>query len=115
MARLKNLCRAVVVRTSFGRDFGAWRDVLSTGLVRRDQVQELLLVNDSVLGPIRPVEPLFERMRRAEGLWGLVNSDQNGAEECSRRIETSFASRTAETSLQKCMAFRTRDRAKPYK
>jgi lipopolysaccharide biosynthesis protein len=79
LAELKKLCRAVVVRSSFGRDFGAWRDTLSLDLVRQEQIQELLLVNDSVLGPIRPLDPLFERMRCAEGLWGLVNSDQNGA------------------------------------
>ncbi len=79
VARLRRLCREIVMRRSFGRDFGAWRDVLSSGIVRCDQVRALLLVNDSVLGPIRPLKPLFERMRTAEGLWGLVNSDQNGA------------------------------------
>jgi hypothetical protein len=79
VARLRRLCREIVVRRSFGRDFGAWRDVLSSAFVRRDRVRELLLVNDSVLGPIRPLKPLFERMRTAEGLWGLINSDQNGA------------------------------------
>ncbi len=100
MARLKNLCRAIVVRQSFGRDFGAWRDVLSTGSVRRDQVQELLLVNDSVLGPIRPVEPLFERMRRAEGLWGLVNSDQNGA-----HLQTFFLLARGRSAVDATFAF----------
>jgi hypothetical protein len=79
IARLMTLCREIVVRRSFGRDFGAWRDVMSSGIVRRDRVRELLLVNDSVLGPIRPLKPLFERMRTVEGLWGLINSDQNGA------------------------------------
>ncbi len=78
-ARLRKLCRAVVVRRSFGRDFGAWRDILATDLVKRQPIRELLLVNDSVLGPIRPIEPLFERMRTGEGLWGLINSDQNGS------------------------------------
>jgi hypothetical protein len=79
LAELKTRCRAVVVRSSFGRDFGAWHDILATDLVKREPLQELLLVNDSVLGPIRPMEPLFERMRCADGLWGLVNSDQNGS------------------------------------
>ncbi len=100
MERLKTLCRAVVVRSSFGRDFGAWRDILSTDWLRRDQVQELLLVNDSVLGPIRLVEPLFERMRRAEGLWGLVNSDQNGA-----HLQTFFLLARGRSAVDATFAF----------
>jgi Rhamnan synthesis protein F len=79
VGRLRKLCRAIVVRRSFGRDFGAWRDILSSDLVQRAPIRELLLVNDSVLGPIRPMEPLFETMRTADGLWGLINSDQNGS------------------------------------
>jgi Rhamnan synthesis protein F len=77
--KLKERCSAIVLRRSYGRDFGAWRDILSTDLVNRSRIQELLLLNDSVLGPIRPIAPVFERMRRADGLWGLVNSDQNGS------------------------------------
>ena len=98
--RLKTICRAVIVRASFGRDFGAWRDVLSTDLVQPGQIQELLLVNDSVLGPIRPIEPLFERMRRAEGLWGLVNSDQNGA-----HLQTFFLLARGRPAVEATVAF----------
>jgi hypothetical protein len=79
VGRLRKLCRAVVARRSFGRDFGAWRDILSSDLVQRARIRELLLVNDSVLGPIRRMEPLFHEMRTADGLWGLINSDQNGS------------------------------------
>jgi hypothetical protein len=77
--RLRKLCRAVVLRRSFGRDFGAWRDILASDLIKRERIQELLLVNDSVVGPIRPMNPLFQRMRMSDGLWGLINSDQNGS------------------------------------
>jgi hypothetical protein len=79
VARLQKICRAIVARRSFGRDFGAWRDILSTDLVKRGQIQELLLSPRFGSGPIRPIEPLFNRMRMAEGLWGLINSDQNGS------------------------------------
>lgn len=79
VARLNKLCRAIVVRRSFGRDFGAWGDILSSDLIQRTRIRELLLVNDSVVGPIRPMEFLFEKMRTADGLWGLINSDQNGS------------------------------------
>lgn len=100
LAELKAVCRAVVLRRSFGRDFGAWRDVLATCLIRRDAIQELLLVNDSVLGPIRPLEPVFERMRRAEGLWGLVNSDQNGA-----HLQTFFLLARGRVAIDAAFAF----------
>jgi hypothetical protein len=79
VGRLRKLCRAIVVRRSFGRDFGAWSDILSSDLIQRARIRELLLVNDSVLGPIRPMEFLFETIRTADGLWGLINSDQNGS------------------------------------
>ena len=76
---LRKLCRAIVVRSSFGRDFGAWRDILSTDLVQRARIQELLLVNDFSFGTIRPMEPLFEKIRTAHGLWVFHRSDQNGS------------------------------------
>ena len=69
------LTRLVVHRQSFGRDFGAWRD--GAALMARDTPAptELLLANDSVLGPLRPVDRLIERMRdRGPGLIGLTDS-----------------------------------------
>ncbi len=100
LARLRKICRAVVARRSFGRDFGAWRDILSTDLVKRGQIQELLLVNDSVLGPIRPMEPLFSRMRTAEGLWGLINSDQNGS-----HLQSFFLLARGQAAVEAAFAF----------
>ena len=100
VARLQKICRAVVARRSFGRDFGAWRDILSTDLVKRGQIQELLLVNDSVLGPIRPMEPLFNRMRMAEGLWGLINSDQNGS-----HLQSFFLLSRGQAAVEAAFAF----------
>ncbi len=100
LARLRKICRAVVARRSFGRDFGAWRDILSTDLVKRGQIQELLLVNNSVLGPIRPMEPLFSRMRTAEGLWGLVNSDQNGS-----HLQSFFLLSRGQAAVEAAFAF----------
>ncbi|WP_294537111.1 rhamnan synthesis F family protein [uncultured Rhodoblastus sp.] len=74
LIRMCSICRTVCVRRNVGHDFGAWRDVLASDIIKLDDVEELLLVNDSILGPIRPIEPLFEIMRRREGLWGLTNS-----------------------------------------
>ena len=76
----EQVCRLsalLIERRSFGRDFGAWKD--SWALVRRmwPDPGELLLVNDSVLGPIRPIHPVLAAMRRAgPGLVGLTESLQ---------------------------------------
>jgi hypothetical protein len=68
--------------------------------VKRGQIQELLLVNDSVLGPIRPIEPLFNRMRMAEGLWGLINSDQNGS-----HLQSFFLLSRGQAAVEAAFAF----------
>lgn len=77
--RLRPYCSEIIIRQNFGRDFGAWKDVLCEGGLASDQIKELLLVNDSVLGPLTPLDPLFDRMRQDEGLWGLTDSRQNGS------------------------------------
>lgn len=73
-------CALLVRRRNFGRDFGAWRDVVREVLHRRPEVEELLLVNDSVLGPIRPLGPVMDALRGGgEGLFGLTESMQGGS------------------------------------
>ncbi|MBW8268567.1 hypothetical protein [Caldovatus aquaticus] len=68
-----------VHRRNFGLDFGAWKDVAPLALARWPQAEELLLVNDSVLGPIRPLDPVLAAMRTAgPGLFGLLESVQGG-------------------------------------
>jgi hypothetical protein len=70
----------VVHRRNHGLDFGAWRDVAGSLAERWPDADELLLVNDSVLGPIRPLEPVFSTLRSSgEGLFGLTDSCQGGA------------------------------------
>ena len=76
---VRHLCALVVQRQNFGLDFGAWRDLLPEVRRRWPMVEELLLANDSVLGPIRPLAPLIETMRAGgEGLFGLTESLQGG-------------------------------------
>jgi hypothetical protein len=73
-------CAVMVQRRNFGLDFGAWQDLLPE-IRRRWQVpDELLLANDSVLGPISPLSPVIDAMRSAgDGLYGLSESLQGGA------------------------------------
>ena len=58
-----------------GRDFGAWRDAAAVALQRFGTPQELLLTNDSVLGPFLPLAPLVDAWRAGgEGFFGLTES-----------------------------------------
>jgi hypothetical protein len=72
-------CAVMVQRRNFGLDFGAWRDLMPE-IRRRWQVpEELLLANDSVLGPIYPLSPIMDAMRSSgDGLYGLSESLQGG-------------------------------------
>lgn len=64
-----------LARDNIGRDFGAWRDAAARALPRFGTPQELLLANDSVLGPIRPLAPLVAAWRAGgEGLFGMTES-----------------------------------------
>jgi hypothetical protein len=62
-------------RANVGRDFGAWRDAAAIALQRFGTPQELLLTNDSVLGPFLPLPPLMDAWRGGgEGFFGLTES-----------------------------------------
>ncbi|MBY0335263.1 MAG: hypothetical protein K2X11_01535 [Acetobacteraceae bacterium] len=69
-----------LARRNVGRDFGAWRDAAARVLPRLGRPAELLLANDSVLGPIRPMDPLLAAWRAGgEGLFGMTESRGGGA------------------------------------
>jgi hypothetical protein len=74
---VRALVALAVQRPNFGLDFGAWRDLLPEVRRRWSVPHELLLVNDSVLGPIHPLQPVIEAMRAGgDGLFGLTESLQ---------------------------------------
>ena len=59
---------------NIGQDFGAWRQAFEEwpGLVNMDEV---LLVNDSVLGPVAPLAPILARMQgRPAEVMGMTDS-----------------------------------------
>ena len=69
-----------IARDNVGRDFGAWRDALAVALDRIGRPEELLLANDSVLGPVRPLPPVLDALRAGgDGLFGLTESQGGGA------------------------------------
>jgi len=54
-------------RANVGRDFGAWRDAAAIAVQRFGTPGELLLTNDSVLGPFLPLPPLVDAWRAGGG------------------------------------------------
>ena len=60
--RLGEVADAVVVRENGGFDFGAWADVLRA-LPALWSAERLLFANDSVIGPLVPMERLLDNIR----------------------------------------------------
>lgn len=58
-------------RPNAGLDFGAWSALIADG--RAAGADEILLANDSVLGPFTPLAPIMRRMAGYEA-WGMVLS-----------------------------------------
>jgi lipopolysaccharide biosynthesis protein len=62
-------------RANVGRDFGAWRDAAAMAVQRFGTPRELLLTNDSVLGPFLPLQPLVDAWRAGgDGFLGFTES-----------------------------------------
>ncbi len=75
---LRNICSAIFVRRNIGYDFGAWRDVIETLHLPAADTEELIILNDSMYGPIRPLGPMLARLNYAEAdIWGLTDSWQH--------------------------------------
>lgn len=76
LAALAPRCHAVVRRHNRGYDFGAWRDAI-VGLSDTEQLDTLLLANDSVYGPFGPLDEMLAEMDAAGAdLWSLTDSWQ---------------------------------------
>jgi len=78
MAVLRTLCAGVIVRRNVGYDFGAMREGIERVGLPRPDTEMVLLVNDSVYGPLQPLGPLLEQLDfgRAD-LWGMTESWQS--------------------------------------
>ena len=60
-------------RPNQGLDFGAWQHLLRIGCAR--DADSILLVNDSVFGPITDLAPIVATMQqRQHDIWGMVES-----------------------------------------
>jgi hypothetical protein len=74
---LRGFCAAIIIRGNRGYDFGAWRDVIEHLNLPRPETTEIILVNDSVFGPLRPIGFMLEKLDYAAAdIWGLTESWQ---------------------------------------
>jgi hypothetical protein len=77
LAALRPLCAAIVVRRNVGYDFAAMRDGLQRLGLPRPETEMLLLVNDSIYGPFRPLADIITAVDfAAADLWGATESWQ---------------------------------------
>jgi Rhamnan synthesis protein F len=74
---LQRHCAGVITRRNAGFDFSAWKDGLAAYGLPRPDTAMLVLANDSVYGPIRPLWPAIAAIDfSAADLWALTDSWQ---------------------------------------
>lgn len=78
VAKVRPHCAIVARRDNLGSDFGAYRDGI--GLVPAlDNLESLLLANDSVFGPFHPLAATLARMSPDQApVWGITDSLEGG-------------------------------------
>ena len=71
--RLESMGAKVIVRDNIGLDFGMWKAALNR--VDLATISELLLTNSSIMGPVLPLAPIFERARQWNcDFWGMTDN-----------------------------------------
>lgn len=87
-----SICDRVLVRENTGWDFAAWRDVLACEST--NEFDWVILTNSSVIGPLYPLGPIFEKMEaRTLDFWGMVMSLQK-----KRHLQSYFISLSGEVA-----------------
>lgn len=75
IASLTEITALIMHRRNFSLDFGAWADVAAMLPVLAPEATELLLVNDSVCGPLHRLDKEVGSMRASgEGMFGLTEN-----------------------------------------
>ena len=74
-SRLAEVSDDVLIRPNEGFDVGGYRDAIEhISEVELEQVDELILMNYTWFGPVRPFEPVFARMDTQEvDFWGMTD------------------------------------------
>lgn len=77
LAKVAPYCEQALTKDNSGLDFGMWKHVLDH--VDFQEWDELLLTNSSVFGPLRPLDPMFEKMSAEScDYWGVSDNYERG-------------------------------------
>lgn len=76
--RLQAVCAGIIVRANVGYDFGAWREGFERLSLPRGDTEMVLMANDSVYGPLWPIDGLLREMDFTKAdVWGCTESWQS--------------------------------------
>ncbi len=77
MAALQPVCAGILIRRNIGYDFGAMREGLEYLKLPRADTEMVVLANDSIYGPFKPLDDLLARIDFDEAdMWGATDSWQ---------------------------------------
>ncbi len=73
---LQDICHEIIERDNVGYDFGAYKDGILRYIEKMgnefDNLETLLIANDSVIGPIYDMLPIYEKMQAEDcDFWGM--------------------------------------------
>jgi rhamnosyltransferase len=82
---LRSICEKVIQRDNIGYDFSMWKQALAE--FELGQFDELLITNSSIIGPLKPLAPLWTSPKLLQcDFWGLTNNHEFG-----RHLQSYFA------------------------
>lgn len=75
----RDLVDLVIVRDNTGMDFSAWVSALAHVEIKLGALDELVFMNDSVIGPLFPLKEAMTKMSASPcDFWGMTDSWQSG-------------------------------------
>lgn len=78
MAKLQAICAAIMIRQNVGYDFGAWREGLARLALPRPDTEMVIIANDSVYGPVRPLADVLSHIDFSTAdVWGCTDTWQH--------------------------------------
>jgi len=74
---INEFCSEIIVKENIGYDFGAWKTGLISAGDNLSKYQNLILCNDSVFGPLFPLDEMFEKMGKTNAdIWSVSDNRQ---------------------------------------
>lgn len=73
--KVKHYCRSIIVKNNYGYDFGAWKTGLDYLGSKLQDYEQLILVNDSVYGPLFDLESIFTKMKHYD-VWSMTDNHE---------------------------------------